>query len=284
MKSKCARSLAHSLAITAVAAITSLFIGCEDDSSTAGKSFSISPAKTTLTKANQAFSLTAVGGLEPLVWTNLDTTLGSLSGSGRTVTYTRKGTANGVSTIRVTDRQSWIASASITQTDPDETLSLTPATATLQANGDKYIFTAKGGRTPYSWSLGNTGVGQIEPSGSAQAIYTRSAAGNNTLLVTDRLGQVASAQITQPPTPTTTNSPLAIAPTTLSIASDGVMEKLTASGGTAPYTWSVQSVALGALDRTTGTFAVYTRNRSGDNVITVKDAAGTECILIVRQP
>lgn len=72
-----------------------------------------------------------------------------------------------------------------------------------------------------------------------------------------------------PPTPAPT--PLAVRPTGARIASGGQIV-FSASGGTAPYSWSVANAAVGTINAVTGTFVGSATG--GVTTVTVRDAAG----------
>lgn len=62
---------------------------------------------------------------------------------------------------------------------------------------------------------------------------------------------------------------------------------LTASGGTPPYTWSVQDETRGTLSATTGSPVTYTRTTptaGQNNTVKVRDIAGAEKAQVITQP
>ncbi len=264
------------LAAMALLALT----GC-DDGADSGDVFRIDPSKVTLSKSETSVAFGAVGGVEPLTWTVTDATLGTVSGSGRAATYARK-TANGINTVQVTDSQGWLASSYVTQQDdpaPTTTLAISPTSVTLSNDGDKRVFSASGGQTPYQWKLGDSSRGTLEVDGYSQAIYTRTKAGNNTVILTDDDGHAAIADVIQP-----SGAKLTVTASPSSLAKNGDKSILTASGGVPGYTWSVQDVALGHLVSTTGDSVVYVRDQPGQNVVTVRDSAGAAANVLINQP
>jgi len=80
--------------------------------------------------------------------------------------------------------------------DTGTALRITPSSATLTTNNETVTFTASGGAGSYSWAVGNTSLGVVAGSGPT-VIYTRRAAGNNTVRVTSA-GQTVTANINQP--------------------------------------------------------------------------------------
>lgn len=263
-------------------ALACFCVSCDDNDDLSGSEFYINPAAATLTQTDNAVSLTAVGGDEPLTWSVSDSSLGQVSGSGRTVTYTRT-TANGVNTVLVEDSRTWQATASIVQQDDAEAiqdLTISPTSATLNIDGAQTVFTGSGGVGPYAWSLGNNAVGRLRVDGWSQAVYTRTAAGDNTVLVTDSQGHSASAAVSQPD-----NTPaLTVSANPSSLSANGNTSVLTASGGVAPYQWQVLDVALGHLVSSSGSSVVYVRDQAGQNAVSVSDSAGNVAHVIINQP
>jgi len=80
--------------------------------------------------------------------------------------------------------------------EPIAGLSISPASATLNSNGDTQTFNASGGDGTYTWSVSNSSAGSVSGSG-ASVTYTRNAAGSNTVRVSSG-GDTASASISQP--------------------------------------------------------------------------------------
>ena len=265
----------------AVLAAALAFSGCEDDDSDlTGNEFRIEPGEVTMAVDDETVTLTAVGGIEPLEWTVSNEEVGTVNGEGRSVVYA-KAVDGGVNVVKVTDSRTWEASATISQRDTsDESISLSPASATLQYAVDTAAFTASGGTPPFSWSLSHSDRGRLSVQGdSAGAVYERTASGDNTVIVSDAAGFSAVAAVSQPEAaaPSVTANPS-------TLSSDGDKSILTVSGGVAPYTWTLGDDSLGGLNTSTGSSVVYTRNHAGDNVITVVDAEGRSANVIIDQP
>lgn len=270
-----------SLSLSLVVAALLLTTGCEDDSSLSGDEYSISPSSKTMSTDDESVVLEAVGGSEPMTWSVSDDSLGTVSGSGRSVVYTRT-SSSGVNIVSVEDSQTWTASATITQNDADdeEELSISPTSVTLSHDGDNTVFTASGGTSPYEWDVGNAGRGRVTvQEDTSRATYTRDDSGDNTVIVKDSEGTVAIGTVSQPQ-----DASLSISATASTLSSDGDKSVLTASGGTSPYTWSMSDDSLGGLSATTGNSVVYTRNHSGTQVITLVDDEGYTRSIIIDQP
>jgi len=69
-----------------------------------------------------------------------------------------------------------------------------------------------------------------------------------------------------------------------SLSSDGETLAIQASGGTAPFSWSVNDISVGTIAEHSGRNAVYKRNAAGDNVVVVKDKNGNEAYCTISQP
>jgi hypothetical protein len=173
-----------------------LLAGCSEDD-LSGEEFRIEPASVVMDSDDTARSFTVIGGVEPLTWSVTDESLGVVSGGGRTVTYTRT-SANGVNVVKVRDSRTWEASATVNQKDAVETLTLSPASASLTYDGDQVVFTASGGEPPYEWSVGMSARGYMTWRNTSTAVYTRSTSGDNTVIVVDSTGLAAIAEVTQP--------------------------------------------------------------------------------------
>ena len=141
-------------------------------------------------------------------------------------------------------------------------LAIAPAAATLTAHSS-LTFSATGGVPPFFFSV-VSGSGTIDAS---TGMYTAPpGAGTDSVRVTDSAGQTNDAVIT-----VTAAGALAISPPSVSLVTNGTIT-FTATGGTAPYAYSVESGG-GAIDAVTG---VYTAPpTSGSATVRVTDSQGT---------
>jgi hypothetical protein len=64
-------------------------------------------------------------------------------------------------------------------------LTLSPESTELEGDGGMASFTASGGVPPYKWSVQDVFRGSVVDSGGAGAVYQRSAAGDNSVIVED---------------------------------------------------------------------------------------------------
>ena len=148
----------------------------------------------------------------------------------------------------------------------DTPLTISPATVTVPMSG-ALTFTATGGKPPYSFAR-VSGTGSID---AGTGLYTAPpTAGSETVRVTDSKGRRSDAAITV----TTSGGVLAISPDAVSMGPGG---KLTfvASGGTAPYTFSLTATGSGSpLINDGGISGAYVAGASiGTDTIQVQDSA-----------
>src|SRR5204863_321204 len=126
-------------------------------------------------------------------------------------------------------------------------------------NGTLTLGTVTGGVAPYTYSIDGSGF-------TATTNYTNLAAGAHPIIVKDANGCTFSTS----PTINNTNGPTAIVttPTDASCgASNGTITLGTVTGGTAPYTYSIDGSGFTATTN-------YTNLAAGSHPIIVKDANG----------
>jgi hypothetical protein len=259
-----------------------ILAGCENNQSVAGSDFYIDPPNAVLTPDSPSVSLTAVGGHEPYTWTVTDSSLGTVTGGGTDVTYTRTG-GNGVNTVIVTDGLGWTASASMSHQDtvtntPFVDPYLEPDSATLDSDGDKVYFSAYGGEAPYSWDVGDDTRGDIDPTGRDQAVYTRLASGNNSVILYDSEGRVFVAHISQPLAAT-----LAISPANCTLGTNVASQVFTAAGGSGSYTWSINSGPGGMSPGSGSSSVLNVPAGTSATIVSLKDSDGNEVFATVTR-
>jgi hypothetical protein len=271
------RFLPLGLAVIVVAAAGALFFGCEEDQAKGGP-LTLSPETVVLGSDDLTAVFEALGGREPYWWQTTDSTLGSVSGWTSRVTYTRTDKA-GVNTLRVIDNHQWEARATIVQGEDPEGLAISPATASLAANGDMALFKASGGNGPYRWFVGINARGRIEVRNWEEALYERLAVGNNTLVVLDEDNRAAVAQITQPTVP-----PLAISPSSAQVSITNGTQVFRAVGGLGSYTWTLIPPDGGLLTSTNGDEIVFTAvPPAGTVILSVFDGATTRHATVLKK-
>ena len=273
------------LAVLAAALLGAMIAGCEDNSKLTGDEFRIDPPSLTITNGIETVALTAVGGEEPMTWSVSDNSLGKVSGSGRTVSYTSTA-SHGVNRVKVVDNKAWEATVTVKQFAAGQVpaandLGLSPTAATLASDGARARFTASGGTPSYSWSVGDSAKGRVVAQDDTSCVYERTAAGDNTITVRDSTGAAVLATISQP------SNVIALSITAnpnTPLAKDTDVTILTANGGTPPYQWQIADGGRGDVNPHTGSVVTYTRNHAGDNVVTLTDDQGTVASVIIHQP
>jgi hypothetical protein len=163
-------------------------------------------------------------------------------------------------------------------------VSITPDSAVVNTVGGRAVFAFNGGTAPYTWDVADSSKGTISGSG-AQGVYTATVVGNNDVIAYDREGHAAIAKITG------SSSALAISASPSSLATNGSMAIIKATGGVAPYEWKVTDLSKGGfgkspsvVETTTGSSVVYSRTAASDNVVTVKDFTGATDAVRISQP
>jgi hypothetical protein len=268
----------------------------------------VQPSTLPAVKVGSTYSRTlqATGGTTPYVWSITSGKLPSgltLASSG---TVSGVPTVSGVSTFTATVRDSGspsqVASTTAAVAVSPTLLTITSSTLAPLVFGKAYgqSLKASGGSAPYTWSItsGILPAGlTLTSSGSIVGLPTgRGSSWTFTAAVTDSSSpaQIASATttiavnpnatgpITTPPTPpvTTPSSPTPLSITTTSLPSSTIgisyAQTVQASGGTAPYVWSMPSGQLPAglsFSASTGTISgVPTSNSSSSFTVAVADS------------
>ncbi|MCX6916160.1 MAG: leucine-rich repeat protein [Verrucomicrobia bacterium] len=193
--------------------------------------------------------LTAIGGTTPYTWSMASGGLPfglSLSNSGA-ITGTPSMATNASFTVQVADNNGLSATQalSLTVTGPPTITTVSPLPAGVTGTAYNQTLTASDGVTPYTWSivsgglpsgleLSSTGAITGTPDVMTNASFTVQVIGGNGLSTTKAL----SLAIMGPPT-ISTASPLPSGATGTAYS-----QSLAASGGVAPYTWSIASGGL----------------------------------------
>ncbi len=156
----------------------------------------VTPASAMISYIGQAVSFTVKGGRPVYHWdvVNGNGAITGSPGDGGQAVYTANTVAE--NSIVVYDAQGHSAIAYITSTATNA-LTISPTTVTLTNNSAVAVFAAGNGRPPYTWSVLNVN-GALNTTVGTSVIYTRSAAGDNAVTVTDAAGSSASAAVHQP--------------------------------------------------------------------------------------
>ncbi|MBB5339847.1 beta strand repeat-containing protein [Tunturiibacter gelidoferens] len=262
----------------------------------AAVTLSIAPTQLTITSSTLApgtigssysQSLQAAGGSAPYAWSVSSGSLPaglSLATSGSVLgTPTATGTFNFTATVTDASSPAQSKSVPVSLTIAPATLAIISSTLPSGTVGAGYSvpIQAQGGTSPYTWSITSgslpSGLIFVSSTGIVSGTPTASGTFNFTATVTDAASPAQSKSVAVS---------LTIAPATLAITSStlpsgtngsGYSNALEASGGTAPYTWSVTAGALPAgltLGSTTGVVSgTPTASGSFTFTATVSDAA-----------
>ena len=195
-----------------------------------------------------SYTLTAAGGTTPYTWS---LNAGSLPAG---ITISSAGVLAGTPTtagtyaftVNVVDQNNGIATASITLVVTAPVLSFAAPPSGEVNTAYSYTLTVSGGTAPYTWSVSAgslpAGISLGSASGILSGTPTTAGTSSFTIKVTDANGQTA-----------TQATGLAIIAGALTFpappfgeVNTAYSDTLTASGGTAPYTWSVSSGSLPA--------------------------------------
>jgi len=163
---------------------------------------------------------------------------------------------------------------------------VTPSSAELSRDGDALVLQAVGGLEPLEWTLSDTNTAMGTLSGSGRTVtYTRGARnGANVVQVTDSRTWTASATIIQTTDSTTGTSSLAVSPTTATLSENRDTAVFIANAGSGAYTWTIADARLGHLSSREGKQVVYTRDRPGNNTLTLRDSSGQSTTVNIAQP
>lgn len=211
---------------------------------------SISPASLTLAIDNiKTFS--ASGGEPPYTFSiqSGDGTIDAVSGL-----FTAP-SSPGTVIVKVSDFTGAISLVNVTV---NAALTISPGTQITTVNSVT-AFSATGGAPPYVYSI-SVGTGAID---AGSGLFTAPViSGFVTVRVTDAMANISESAVT-------VNGPLAISPTTLNLATNGI-HTVVGSGGLPPYTFSIQS-GSGTINPTSGDYTAPAT--AGSAVVRVMDSA-----------
>jgi len=163
--------------------------------------------------------------------------------------------------------------------DPPPTLAVTVNSLPTGATQTAYsaVLSASGGTTPYTWSISSgqlpTGLSLNASSGAISGTPTAAGAFTFTAKVTDSGSPAQTASAGLSITITSSKTPMQISVTALPAGETGASYRaiLSATGGTAPYTWSLASGSLPAgLALSTSGDITGTPTQAGTTSFTVK--------------
>jgi hypothetical protein len=227
--------------VTDVVRVTDSLGNTATRSVTVGPGVSISPAFLSIApKATQNFNASGGSGSGWSWSLTQNQSGGTVNGSGN---Y-KAGTSSGTDVLRVTDSLGNAATVTITVTSG---VRITPAGASLAPRATQTFTASAGSGTGYTWTLQtNSSGGSI---GATSGVYVAGATPGvvDTVLVTDSLGNTATA-------PVDVGAGVTISPAGASAPPRGGVT-FTASGGSGlPYTWSLSTNASGGSIDATGIY------------------------------
>ena len=207
---------------------------------------------TAVLQVGDTLQFTATGGTAPYTWSVSDATVATIDATTGLLTAVATGTV----TVTATDANGFSDSTGdIVVSD----IAISPSTALL-AVGDTLQFTASGGTPPYTWASNNLSVATID---AATGLLTAVGPGTTTVTVTDAAGlSVTSGNIEV--------REVLVSPQTATVLVGDTLQ-FTATGGAAPYTWSVSDTTVATIDAATG---LLTAVAPGTVVVTATDADG----------
>jgi len=159
-------------------------------------------------------------------------------------------------------------------------LDIEPQNATVSTIGEEILFTVDGGASPFSWAVATPANGTVGVLGNdRQAIYTSLSLKANNVIVSDRDGRAAIADING------TTVALSITPTSVTIGTGvGESANFFATGGVPPYDWKTVIPSLGAMVVIDSNTARYSSlGGAGTNTVVLVDQAGTLTKATVKQ-
>lgn len=177
-----------------------------DPRATGNALVTIAPESAVISQVGGAAVFTAAGGQAPYTWDVANGTMGTVSSSGAAqAIYTALAVGNNDVIVYDANKNAAIATISGTAASA-AALAVSANPASLAVTGALSVLTATGGQAPYTWSLGNPGLGSFLGTGQtatgASVVYKRGGptggSGDNSVTVTDSLGATASVVISQP--------------------------------------------------------------------------------------
>lgn len=257
---------------------------------------SIDPSDVTVTNVagmGHVIQFMARGGKEPFSWELAVASAGTIDVQPNTRTalvylYPRDDFSANV--LLVYDSTGNAAVASIVGLPISQgALSVAPSSVELNYDEEMVKLFALGGVPPYTWRVVYPERGAIVRYGvnNAGVIYKRIEEPDQIIIVTDSAGSAVEMTISQPEeTPPISAGPLTISVDPTSLDTDGDIALCTATGGTAPYTWTTPNSTSGAIisDPNTGSQVIYQRDAPGDVAIVVTDARRRTATVIISQP
>ncbi|WP_183978351.1 beta strand repeat-containing protein, partial [Tunturiibacter gelidoferens] len=199
-------------------------------------------------------TLSATGGTAPYIWTVSGLPAGLSIGSNGVISGTPTATGNFSLAVTVTDSQSPAKTASasfpLSVTAAIAPLTITTTAVAGATSNQPYSITlsATGGTAPYIWSVSGLPAGlSIGSNGVISGSPTATGNFSLAVTVTDSQSPAKTASATIPLSVTAAIAPLTITTTAIAgaTANQPYSIMLSATGGTAPYIWSVSGLPTG---------------------------------------
>lgn len=251
--------------------------------STTAPSVNITPTSLSNPQVEVAYSqqFSATGGTAPYIWSYTGGLPAGLSLSSTGLLSGTPATASGYSfSVYASDATGFVGNKSYTVTVARPTITVTPTTISNPKVGTAYgvSFAATGGTGPYSWqSSGSVPPGlSLTTGGVLSGTPTTSGSYTFTVTVYDRYSAPGSRSYT---VTVASASVVAISPTSISGLKVGYeySQQFTATGGTAPYTWtSSGAVPAGLIFDSSGLLSgtPTTQTSYSFNIIATDGSAG----------
>ena len=232
-----------------------------------GKGLSLTPEEAQIV-CSGSLDLEITGGAPPYTLTIID----PLDGSGESLEdkrYTAPSDRTGTVTIQAEDSYGSTSKSLITVITAEEAapLTLSPSTISIYT-GHSLTLEASGGTAPYIYSL-ETAIGAAGESFSGSS-YTApdSTGGSAVIRVTD--GDMNTADATITVNPATGTAHLTLSPSAITIYT-GHSVTLEASGGTAPYSYTLETSIGADGEALTGSSYIAPDDTGGTAVLRVTD-------------
>jgi hypothetical protein len=160
-------------------------------------------------------------------------------------------------------------------------VTIRPADALVTSVGETLSFTAAGGSSPYTWQVSKPSAGSVQAApDNSIGVYIANQVEDNNVIVADRNGQAAIANLTR-----VARGILTIVPSSATLTSNRVANidvQFTATGGYPPYSdWTASAPSLGVIDQN-GRYTAFPSG-IGVNVLSVKDSRDSIATATVTQ-
>jgi len=182
-------------------------------------------------RINETQALDVQGGTPPYEWRVTNSLVASIDSTGLLTAI-----SGGSIKVTVMDTEGNLAATDIILISESRALTLLP-TAPVFATGQQFQLSVEGGSPPYSFTASNAAVLSINQSSQ---MATALGEGVSFISVEDSLGEIVSSNVIEV-------RDIKIFPQTIQYLVDDVVQ-FSATGGIAPYIWSVDNLTLASID------------------------------------